>query len=194
MKAVTTAILIEKFQVNEIIFTGVAGGGNDTLIGDIVVGHTYIQHDLDLRPAFSRFYIYSLDAQVLHANDKLVTKMVNAANRYLKTGISFPDLGIMAPKAIDGIILSGDQFINCPKRHQDISDQVKEVISENFHAIEMEGAAVAQVCKELGVPFVVVRAISDKADLQASVDFPLFIDKVASQYSLGILKEYLKAQ
>jgi adenosylhomocysteine nucleosidase len=56
----------------------------------------------------------------------------------------------------------------------------------------MEGAAVAQVCKEMEVPFIVIRAISDKADSGAALDFLTFMDQVGSHYSLGILKEYFK--
>ncbi|MBS0620894.1 MAG: 5'-methylthioadenosine/adenosylhomocysteine nucleosidase [Verrucomicrobia bacterium] len=190
--AVTATILRERFHVDEILFTGVAGGGKETEIGDIVVGHTYLQHDLDLQPIFPEFYIYSLGTQTLQADQDRICKMMAAANRFLNSGISFPDLNILEPKAIEGIILSGDQFISCPLRHQDISNRTQKVLSADFHAIEMEGAAVAQVCKELAIPFVVVRTISDKADQSANIDFPLFIERVANQYSLGILKEYFR--
>lgn len=190
--AVTATMLKERFHVDEIIFTGVAGGGKETAIGDIVVGSSYLQHDLDLQPIFPEFYIYSLGTQVLEADDDRVSKMTDAANRFLNKGISFPDLNILSPKALQGIILSGDQFISCPLKHQDIASRTKKVLFKDFHAIEMEGAAVAQVCKELGIPFIVVRAISDKADEEASVNFPVFIERVASQYSLGVLQEYFQ--
>lgn len=190
--AATAALLIAKFDVNEIVFTGVAGGGNGIEIGDIVIGSSYLQHDLDLRPIFPQFHIYSLDAQLLHADIDRVSKMKAAADRFFQQGISFPDLGITAPKAHVGIIASGDQFISNLAHYHEIVNKTKEILPNGFHAIEMEGAAVAQVCKELGVPFVIMRAISDKANHEAAIDFLTFMDQVASYYSFGVLKEYIR--
>jgi adenosylhomocysteine nucleosidase len=62
--ATTATLLIAKFNVDEIIFTGVAGGGSGTEIGDIVIGSSYLQHDLDLQPIFPQFYVYSLGEQL----------------------------------------------------------------------------------------------------------------------------------
>lgn len=78
--------------------------------------------------------------------------------------------------------------------HEKIVDSTKELLADGFHAIEMEGAAVAQVCNELEIPFVVVRSISDKADHHAAIKFQNFLDEVAGTYSLGILTEYFQIQ
>ncbi len=192
--AATATLLHSQFGVKEIVFTGVAGGGGKTVIGDIVVGSSYLQHDLDLRPVFPQFHILSLNTQLVHANADLVFRMTAAANRFFKQGISFPSLGIFNPKVHTGVIVSGDQFIGNSDHHKKIADSTKELLADGFHAIEMEGAAVAQVCKELGVPFVVVRSISDKADHNAAVKFEDFLSQVAGQYSLGILTEYLQVK
>lgn len=188
----TTALLIEKFHVDEIVFTGVAGGGPEVEIGDIVVGHAYLQHDLDLRPIASQFYIYTLGKQTLYADEERVYQMMAAANRFLSTKEPSALPNLSQPKVLKGIILSGDQFISSLQQQQEISKCTKEVLETDFHAIEMEGAAVAQVCEELEVPFIVVRTISDKADHKAGIDFSVFMEQVASIYSLGILKEYFQ--
>jgi adenosylhomocysteine nucleosidase len=189
--ATSASLLIAKFGVDEIVFTGVAGGGSAVEIGDVVIGNAYLQHDMDTRPFFPQFHIYSLNQQVLKADRVAVAIMKIAAERFLQEKTSFPELGIHAPKAHEGVIVSGDQFIQSLSHHQAIVDNTKEVLPEGFHAIEMEGAAVAQVCNELQVPFVVLRAISDKANHQAFTNCQTFIEKIASQYSYGILKEYM---
>jgi len=190
--AVTATLLIDKFNVGEIVFTGVAGGGSQTAVGDIVVGGIYLQHDLDLQPIFPQFYIYSLDTQILYADKDRVSKMMSAANRFLTAGFSFRNVDTFKPKVHNGIILTGDQFIHSQSRRRQISDQTKKVLLSDFHAMEMEGAAVAQVCHEMSTPFIVVRSISDKADQKANIDFPVFINQVARHYSLGILTEYFR--
>lgn len=185
--AITESFLIEKFKVSEIIFTGVAGGGARTNIGE-----SYLEHDLDLRPIFSQFYIYNLKKQILYADPDRVFKTTNAAKQFLKKGVQFPELGILTPKVLTGLIVSGDQFIGTKKHHQKISDETKTVSFKGFDALEMEGASVAHTCQELQVPFIVLRAISDKADQEAHIHFSVFMDQVASHYSLGILREYFQ--
>jgi adenosylhomocysteine nucleosidase len=190
--ATTATLLIAKFDVEGIVFTGVAGGGSGTEIGDVVIGHTYLQHDIDIRPIFPQFYIFSLNQQTLKADEDLLFKMKAAADQFFLQGISFPDLGIYNPKVHEGVIASGDQFVISTSHHHSISENVRTVLPGGFQAIEMEGAAVAQTCHELKVPFVVLRAISDRADHAAPVDFLTFTDQVASFYSFGILKEFFK--
>jgi len=190
--AITATLLHSKFGVEEIIFTGVAGGGSKTAIGDVVVGNSYLQHDLDLRPVFPQFHIFSLNTQLVHAQSEIVENMTQAAKRFFQKGISIPSLSIKDPSVHQGAIVSGDQFINNLDHHERIALSTKDLLPNGFHAIEMEGAAVAQVCVELNIPFVVVRSISDKADHHAGINFQDFLDEVAGQYSLGILTEYLQ--
>lgn len=187
--ATTATLLISEFDVDQIIFTGVAGGSNKTNIGDVVIGESFVQHDLDLRPVFPQFYIFTLGKQKLEADKTLVTSMKNAATRFVGREKIF---GIENPTVHTGTIVSGDQFISSDKDHQKIVQSTQTVLPDGFHAIEMEGAAVAQVCTELHIPFVVIRAISDKANQEADIDFATFMEKVASRYSLGILQIYFQ--
>lgn len=191
--AITTTLLITQFEADKILFTGVAGGGQNTSIGDIVVGSSYLQHDLDLRPVFPQFYIFSLGTQFIDATPDLVQGVKAAAERFLKREqTSFLKLGIQNPSVHKGTILSGDQFISSAEQHKQIAGSTKELLPDGFLAIEMEGAAVAQVCQELKVPFVVVRSISDKANHDAGIHFQTFMEQVAGHYSLGVLKEYFQ--
>ena len=190
--ATTATLMIDKFGVEKILFTGVAGGGNETEVGDIVIGKSYLQHDLDLTPIYPKFYISNLDKQILHADDALIANMEKAASAYLEVRKLQPFNLIKDPKVHVGLVLSGDQFIYSEYQRDRIFSDLKSVDLDKFHAVEMEGAAVAQVCHEFKLPFVVIRAISDKANSESQIDFPLFIQQVASEYSIGILKEFFK--
>jgi adenosylhomocysteine nucleosidase len=118
--------------------------------------------------------------------------MTQTAYRYLQPGVAFPSLGITNPQVHAGTIISGDQFIYNSAQHKHIADSTKDLLTNGFHAVEMEGAAVAQVCDELNLPFIVLRSISDKANQEAPVNFQDFLDQVAGMYSLGILTEYFQ--
>ena len=97
---------------------------------------------------------------------------------------------IFKPSVHTGLIASGDKFISDPKNHEDLSFKRND---EKTLVVEMEGAAVAQVCEDYRIPYIVVRTISDKADHSAVIDFQSFISNVASQYSSGIVKEYINS-
>jgi adenosylhomocysteine nucleosidase len=190
--AATAALLIERFHVEEIFFTGVAGGGAATAIGDLVIGTSFVQHDLNLQPIFPRYYIYSLQQERIDADAEQCARAYKAAEKFFAQGIAFPELGIDYPRIHRGPIVTGDQFISDPKIVAAIDAATRSLLPEGFCALEMEGAAVAQVCRELGVPCTVIRAISDKADRHAAVDFTAFMEKVGSTYSVGVLREYLR--
>ena len=93
----------------------------------------------------------------------------------------------LAPKLYFGDIASGDQFINSTEKRNEILSLLPDVM-----CVEMEGAAVAQVCLEFGVPFTVIRTISDTADHNARVDFGKFIVEVANAYSRAIVGEIMR--
>ena len=93
----------------------------------------------------------------------------------------------LAPKLYFGDIASGDQFINSNEKRQEILGELPDVL-----CVEMEGAAVAQVCLEFGIPFTVIRTISDSADHNARVDFTRFIVEVANSYSKSIVSEIVR--
>src|SRR5690606_9321601 len=95
--------------------------------------------------------------------------------------------GLHAPRLHQGLLVSGDRFVATTAESQALQNELPEAL-----AVEMEGAAFAQVCHDFGVPLAVVRTISDRADDDAHVDFPRFLNDVASRYSAAIIEELLK--
>lgn len=188
--ATTTTQLINDFNLKEIIFTGVAGAITKELnIGDIVVGKNLYQHDMDASPLYKTLEIPILKKEFLTTyNSK---KVENAGNLFLKEFNTYvkekeaKKFNITRPKIIIGDIASGDQFIN----HKEKVKYINQLIP-TAKCVEMEGAAVAQVCFEYKVPFNIIRIISDKANDNAKIDFSSFAKEIASYYALGILKNY----
>lgn len=174
--SVCTTILIDKFKVNKIIFTGVAGAVNEDLsIGDIVVGESLIEHDFDctafgLEPGT----IPRMDTSCFLGEPELVNLGVKSVEKILGKS-----------RVKKGTIVSGDQFI--------ASKEKIKWLERTFNAqcTEMEGAAVAHVAHLFGVPFVILRALSDKADGSAHMDFKEFV-KMAAVNSKKVVLEMLK--
>lgn len=188
--AATTTQLINDFPVDEIIFTGVAGAINLELeIGDVVIGENLYQHDMDASPLFQQFEIPILKKKFLTTknNSKLLEAaklFLNSFHSYINT-IEAQDFNISKPKVIVGDIASGDQFVSSKTKINELNKQLPTAV-----CVEMEGAAVAQVCYEYNIPFSIIRIISDKANDNATIDFPKFANAIASNYAFGILKYY----
>lgn len=190
--ATTITTLIDVFNITELIFTGVAGGIHSNLnIGDIVIAKRLIQHDLDARPLLNRYEIPLLSKTYLESDNHLLEQSQKAIsylleNKHLHKVINEKDLqkfNINAPNFHLGDIASGDQFFsNITQKHQ-LQNNLPDVL-----CVEMEGAAVAQVCYEYQIPFIIIRTISDVADDSSHLDFPSFIQKIASIYSTEIIK------
>jgi adenosylhomocysteine nucleosidase len=187
----TVATLIERFGVTHVVFTGVAGGARENIrVGDIVIAESLVQHDMDARPLFPRFEI-PLTGQSRFLSDRRLTEALGEASRLflgadLETAIAPADrerFRLRSPVLHAGLIASGDEFIHHRERLAGLRASLPDLL-----AVEMEGAAVAQVCFEFGVPFAVVRTISDGANEDAPVDFMEFIEGVASRYAFGIVR------
>jgi adenosylhomocysteine nucleosidase len=183
---------VRDHEVDAIVFTGIAGALHDDLaIGDVVVASELVQHDLAGPPEmFARSEIPLLGVVELATDAPLTAAAVEAAADFLGDGFGavvgpqvLEELGIGRPSVRVGQVATGDEFIE---------GVLKQIVRERAPAamcVDMEGAAVAQVCHELGgVPLCVVRAISDLASGTASVDFPKFLDRLASHYSYEILR------
>lgn len=191
--AITTMLLLEKFGVTHIVFSGVAGGVDPRLkIGDVVLAEGLVQHDMDASPLFPRFEIPLLGKTEFES--PLVDHAVEAAGRYLQNQFiqDVPEakreaFGIGQPSVYRGLVISGDQFLADPARTQALRDVLPRTL-----CTEMEGASVAQVCHEMNVPFAVIRVISDQADHQAAVDFWRFVEEVAEYVTGGIVRELLE--
>ncbi|WP_114972795.1 5'-methylthioadenosine/adenosylhomocysteine nucleosidase [Rhodoferax ferrireducens] len=191
--ATTATTLIEAFDVSRIVFTGVAGGvGAGVHVGDVVVATEFVQHDMDASPLFPRYQI-PLYGRSLLACDATLTAMLLEASRAGLAGASghFDKNNARASMGIhSGLIASGDRFISGADEARALQHALQAAGFAPL-AVEMEGAAVAQVCFDYGVPFAAVRTISDRADDQAHVDFPLFVTEVASRYALAIIQNLM---
>lgn len=168
-------ILIDKFQVDILINTGIAGSLDAAIdIGDMVISTDAVHHDMDAT-AFGDpvGQVPRMDTLSFPADKTLVEK-AKAANRKAN-----PEIHTFA-----GRVASGDQFIS--------SAEVKERIISHFHALctEMEGAGIAQAAYLNKISYVIIRAISDKADNSAQVDYPEF-EKQAIVHSVRLVKELL---
>ena len=183
--AITATTLIERFDVDCIIFTGVAGAVSPLLnVGDIVIADRLIQHDFDVSAAgiLSKYEIPFLGISFFPVEQKIVELAKQSAESYLSSSNKSAGRG----SAFIGTIASGDQFIAHPDKIEELRVAIPDLL-----CVEMEGAAVAQVCHEYGVPYLVIRTISDKADHSAPMDFLMFIQEIARHYSYGILKQLI---
>ena len=191
---ITATLLIQEFAVTDLIFIGTAGALAEGLkVGDIVVAKRLVQHDLDARPIISRFELPLLNRVYVDSDAELTALARRAIERLINKGVGNV-VGEETVKAFDlnptlyfGDIASGDQFVNSDAKRNEILSLLPEVL-----CVEMEGAAVAQVCLEFGTPFTVIRTISDTADHNARVDFGKFIVEVANAYSRAIIGEIIR--
>jgi adenosylhomocysteine nucleosidase len=185
--AATTAILLERFAPRAIVMTGLAGGVDPRLaIGDIVVADRVVHHDLDARPLFPRHEIPLLGIAELVADPALSSRLAAAAVAF-QPPASFAALGITQPRLWRGLIASGDQFFASVAAVAALRELLPDAL-----AVEMEGAAVAQVCHEHGVPFAIARVISDTADHTAAVDFSRFLRDACGPYARALVAGALR--
>ena len=171
----TTQILIDNFVVNYIINVGSAASCNDELdIGDIVIGNKLVQHDFDIT-AFGhpKGYISNV-GQFVESDETLIEKMQQTISN-----MKDKDFTIKI-----GTIASGDIFCTELK--------MKEKIRNKFdaEAIEMEGTAIAQVCKLDNIPFIIIRSISDKPNGNNHITFDQFLEKASKRCAI-IIKNFL---
>ncbi len=162
--SLTASVLIQHFNINYLLFSGVAGALREDLkIGDLICATKLCQHDLDIT-AFGHPYGYVPEGKIFIEASKELILTAKEVAKEKKVELK------------EGIIATGDQFIADPKR--------KEWIRKTFNAdaIEMEGAAVAVVCDAFDIPFFILRSISDSANDEAAFDFDEFL-KHSSQRS-----------
>lgn len=175
--AVCTQILVDEFQVEAVINTGIAGSLNAEInIGDIVISTDVLHHDMDaVNFGYEPGQIPQMNVFSFAADEKLASKAEAVCNE-------------VNPKirVFRGRVVSGDQFI--------ADRAVKNRITQQFHGFctEMEGAAIAQAAYLNEIPFVVIRAISDKADDSAAEDYPTF-EKKAAEHSVRLVEGLLRA-
>lgn len=190
--ATTTTMLLSHYGVDQVIFTGVAGGlGEGVRVGDVVVADALIQHDMDASPLFPRFELPGQGVSALSPPAAFTASVRDTVEQVLSPAslaeVHLSALQLGQPRVHQGLIISGDQFINAAQTCRELIQALPAAL-----AVEMEGAAVAQVCHDFGVPYAVIRTISDRADDDAHIDFPRFIDAVARHYSLAIVEALLQ--
>ena len=170
---ICTQILCDLYHVDAVINTGIAGSLNAKIdIGDIVLSTDALQHDMDATGfGYKMGVIPRMPVSVFEADRKLIDAARAACSE------AVPEIGVF-----EGRVVSGDQFIT--------DKDTKKRLVETFAAYctEMEGAAIAQAAYLNKVPFVILRAISDKADDSATMDYPTF-EKQAIANSVLLLKE-----
>lgn len=177
--AITAQILVDEFGVDALLNTGMAGGLDSRLaVKDLVIATAALQHDFDITAfGHARGFMYGEDDQkptLFVADADLCEKAKKAAAAVLPAG----------SKAIDGIVASGDIFVD--------DSALKAQLRDGFGAAaaEMEGAAIAQAAVANDVPFVIIRTISDLAEHQANVSFDeleQYVGKLAGDITVALL-------
>ncbi|SEP91766.1 5'-methylthioadenosine/S-adenosylhomocysteine nucleosidase [Piscibacillus halophilus] len=176
--ALSTTILHERFKPDYVINTGSAGGTDPILnVGDVVIGTTITHHDADAT-AFGYQYgqipqmpeNYQSDVKLIE-DAKLATKEINDH-----------------VQVVEGMIGTGDSFMSDEER-------VKQVVTliDGLKALEMEAAAIAQVCYQYQTPFLIIRSISDVANKESNISFEKFLER-AARNSAEMIVEILKRQ
>lgn len=191
--AMTATMLVEKFGVTHIVFTGVAGAGHAAVnVGDVVIADSLVQYDMDSRPLFPRFEVPLTGLSHFQSDVKLSAHLVDAAGHFFENDFAAVidaqerrEFRLELPGVHRGLIASGDQFVSSRAHLLQLNSSLSGLL-----AVEMEGAAVAQVCFELGIPFAVIRTISDNANEDAATDFMRFVKTVAARYAFHIVKRF----
>ena len=171
-----TQILADRFQADAVINTGIAGSlKNEINIGDIVISTDTVQHDVDASGfGYPKGQIPRVDTFAFKADEKLFA-LALSCNEKVNSDI----------QAFQGRVVSGDQFISDKEK--------KKWLAEEFGAscTEMEGGAIAQAAYLNGIPYLVIRAISDKADDSAGMDYAEF-EAQAIRHSVNLILEMAK--
>ncbi|WP_165776520.1 5'-methylthioadenosine/adenosylhomocysteine nucleosidase [Maribacter sp. 4G9] len=189
--AYSTAILTANFKLKGLIFTGVAGGLHpDILPGDIVVATKMIQYDFG---AFKNGAFETWPTRNLVQNNKRNTLYLPVDSYLLEKTkkvveqIKLAPFQHRIPKIYTGVIATGDTFLSDSKKAEELYSNFKAL------AVEMEGAAVAQICTMLKLPYIVIRSCSDNANRNAPSDYAAFVKVAAgnsAQMVLALLDHY----
>ncbi len=187
--AMTTTLLIEHFSPAQVIFSGIAGGVNPKLEpGDIVIAAETAHHDMGILGEdgfYNRGVINPLDGirnPVFLLADEHLLKLAEKAAEQVELEKITTSVGERSPRIIKGVVVTGDVFVASVEKGAELREKL------NADAVEMEGAAVAQICYQRQIPHLVVRSISDKADATARVDSMLFQEMAAKNSAALIVK------
>jgi adenosylhomocysteine nucleosidase len=187
--AMTTTLLIEHFKPNQVIFTGIAGAVNRQLQpGDIVIAEKTAHHDMGTLWPEGLFHkgvknrlngwenpvFFDGDAQLIELAERAAQQVEFSSIRIIS--------GQRSPKVVKGMVVTGDSFIASADKCAELRKKL------NADAVEMEGAAVAQLCYQRGIGFLVIRSISDNADEGAVLDKQTFYMLAAKNSSSLVIE------
>ena len=173
---ICTQILADVFQVNAVINTGIAGSLKVEInIGDIVLSTDTMQHDVDAREfGYEIGQVPRMDTRTFPADDRLRETALQVCRKVN------PEIQVF-----EGRVASGDQFV------ADKETKEKIIANTQAYCTEMEGAAIGQAAYLNGIPYLVIRAISDKADDSAHMDYPAF-EKEAIRHTVNLVENMMK--
>jgi adenosylhomocysteine nucleosidase len=189
--AMTTTLLIEHFKPDKVIFTGIAGGVNRQLQpGDIVIAEKTAHHDMGTVWPEGLFHkgvknrLNGWENPVFFDGDEQLIKLAERATQQVELRSIRIISGQRSPKVVKGVVVTGDSFIASADKCAELRKKL------NADAVEMEGAAVAQLCFQRGIGHLVIRSISDNADEGAVLDKQTFY-LLAAKNSSGLVIEML---
>jgi len=179
--SLSATLLAVHARVARILVTGVSGG----LAQGLKVGDIVIEHDMDARPLFPQHEIPFEGFSLIEAEPELRGLLAVAAREMLAA--KCPP-GLEYSQVFEGLLISGDQFLSSDEDRS----RVLEALPRSF-AVDMESAAIAQVCRAAGLPLGVMRVISDSADGSAHIDFAHFVEHSASKACAETVRFALRA-
>ena len=184
--ALSATVLACHAKVDRILVTGISGGLAEGLkVGDIVIGDSFVQHDMDASPLFPRHEIPFEGFSVIESDPELRHLLAVAARSML---VSSRPPGLESAEVFEGLVISGDQFLSNNKARERVLGSLPKAC-----AVDMESAAIAQVCRVADIPLGVLRVISDSADGSAHIDFAKFVEESASRACAETVRYALRA-
>jgi adenosylhomocysteine nucleosidase len=173
-------------KVTRILLTGVSGGLAEGLkVGDIVIGDSFVQHDMDARPLFPLHEIPFEGFSMIEADPEL-RHLLTAASCSMLAEKKMVELA--EARSFEGLVVSGDQFLSSSEGRSRVLESLPRAC-----AVDMESAAIAQVCKIADIPLGVMRVISDSADGSAHIDFAKFVEETAAKACAETVRHALRA-
>ena len=184
--ALSATLLAAHSKVSRILLTGLSGGlAGGLKVGDIVIADSFVQHDMDARPLFPRHEIPFEGFSMIEAEPELRHLLAGAAREMLAAN---RPPGLENAGVFGGLVVSGDQFLSSNEARTGVMESLPQAC-----AVDMESAAIAQVCRAADLPLGVMRVISDSADGSAHIDFAKFVEHSASKACAETVRFALRA-
>lgn len=170
--AMSTTILLERYKPDYVINTGSAGGFHHSLnVGDVVISTEVRHHDVDVT-IFDYEYGQVPGMPPAYIADEKLREVATESSK-----------SVTEIQVVEGLIATGDSFMNDADRVEFVRSKIGDI-----YAVEMEAAAVSQVCHQYQTPFIVIRALSDIAGKESNISFDQFLDKAAINSSEIVMK------